>query len=337
MLGTVSDSGQAAAFLPPHVERDVLDRHAGWIVALGFHAALFVLLLNYSIPKRPVEAEPPPIRVVLAEAEEPTPAPSPALEETVALSPPLQAAATEAEEALPEGLEAETHEPPSTEEPAAEASAAIQIVEAPSPPETEPLEPQDDSEAAASAEESAKRREETLARELAEAEATRRAEVETLAEQGSRAIADRLQAAEINLQAKKWLSTTDGLEEGVLRNLDVTDVSPEVADRVLARYGIKVVYMYLDGQASPFSFLNQAATAAGTYYNRAGRGLYQAFTIPQRAIARMVELEAQELRRRQADPARTRILEVLYGIIDTPRGPDLGIKRLEAQPVEPAR
>ncbi len=155
---------------------------------------------------------------------------------------------------------------------------------------------------------------------------------ERTAKEGSAEIAQRLQAASVSQKAKKWLASTDGAKEGVVRSLEISDVGGEVADRVLDRYGIKIMVEYMDGKPKGYSFLNQAQTAGGTYFNRSGQGVFQVFSYSQAAVAKMMQLEVAELQRRGMDPARTRVIEVHYGIVQTTAGYDLGIKKMDAIP-----
>jgi len=155
-----------------------------------------------------------------------------------------------------------------------------------------------------------------------------------VASKGSDEVADRLQAASLAQKGKKWLTNTDGLREGIIRSLDTSDVPPNIAEKVLERYGIKIMMKMMDGNSGGYNFLNQAKTNGGSYFNRVGKGMYQVFSFGQPAVARMMQLEVEELKRRGYDPAKTRVTEVEFGVIQTTGGYDLGVTKIEMLPVE---
>ncbi|MCL5271316.1 MAG: hypothetical protein M1457_12380 [bacterium] len=154
---------------------------------------------------------------------------------------------------------------------------------------------------------------------------------------GSPAIAQRIQLAQADLAARKTLFRSRGAAEGVARGLDTSDVSDAVAQKVLARYGIEIVVAQLDnpGAAAP-GYLNQATMRGGTFVNAHGKGVYKIFTISQAAMGRMMELEQEALRKNGLDPAAVRLTSVLFGIVPTTGGYDLGVKKIETKPVAEA-
>lgn len=334
------------------------ERHGPFILAIAFHAALFALLHNYSISRERIitPPEPEPILISLQPEEEAAPEP-PQVAEAAAAEPqpepeqvppppiPMQPAATVAEQADEKEIAAFTAMPEG--QPVFEPSAATEAAEPEQPPE-EIVEPEPVEEQAEPVEEIIEEMpgdvpidevEEKRQRELAKLQELemRRENLEQLnedvAKSGSQEIADRLTAEAIKLEGKKWQATTEGVENGVIRALDVSSVPADVSERVLKRYGIDIYYKYMDGSSPSYGFLNQARTSSGTYVNRAGRGMYQVFSFGQQAISRMMTLEAAELEKRNLDPASTRIVEITYGIVRTTRGYDLGVTHMETAPV----
>jgi hypothetical protein len=152
--------------------------------------------------------------------------------------------------------------------------------------------------------------------------------------EGSPHVADRIKDAQVKLKAKKWLTTTRGLEEGVIRSITATGAPKSAADEVFARYGIRVGMKYLDGSEGGYGFLNQASTDAGVYVNRPGRGPQLVFSYGSTAVAKMLQLEREALRARGQDPARARVIEVEFGIVKSRAGYDLGVRDISFAPVD---
>lgn len=156
-----------------------------------------------------------------------------------------------------------------------------------------------------------------------------------LTEKGSPEIEERLRLAAVDQSAKKWLRTDDGRREGIVRGLDTSGVPDSVAQGVLGRYGIRIVLKQLDGSARGmgYDYLNEAKAGGDVYYNRVGSGIYKVFSYGQGAIARMMQLETDEIARQGHDPATARVLEVEFGIVAVPGGYDLGVKRIRIEPM----
>lgn len=292
------------------------ERNCGLVVSFTFHFALFFLLYNAS---GPVTIPPPPkpelIHIALFEEES---------------EPPAALAASEFE---PESQIEEPDQTPAEEE-------ADPLTPAPTDPlgepiEQEALEPEPESEPQESEPEPEEQAEQDSFKQFLEQQRKSiQAENKERMENGSDAIADRLQMASIKLQSQRWLETSRGVDEGMIRKLDTKDVPPEIADRVLARYGIRITYRYINGAPSKYDFLNQASTSEGTFYNRGGKGYYQVFSFGPVAVSKMMRLVTEEMKRQGRPPSRTRVIEVVYGIIETPGRYDLGIKHIELAPVE---
>lgn len=294
---------------------------------MAFHIALFAILYVQEAPSaimRAIESLPQPIRIELG-----APPPPQALSEPVAgersensVAPPVDQ--REFREEAPTVTEIDQQPAPLTFVPAI-ATRSPEISEAP-----EPIDAEQSHEAETMAlvlDEIAKKRLQRQRKELSELN-------QQNAQRGSELVEERLRLARVDLKAKQWLDSSDGAQEGVIRTLTTVDVPPEVAERVFARYGIEILYKYLDGDGNAQGFLNRANTPGGTYYNRVARGHYQVFSFSQGAVARMVQLETQEILDRGLTPGRTRVLEVEYGVVSTPRGYDLGVKHMSVAPME---
>lgn len=337
------------------------ERWGGWIISLSLHVALFALLLNLNVRRPsdpPAGGEPPPVRIVFNDPEPPpTPLPPPdqslrSLSESVRRT---SSGAAESEEPESrrradaesrkrgESPDAPPEGNPDSEDPSADANAdTIQMMPEPEavPAETDPIERNFTDPLPELTDPSAdpvrnvelRRREEELLRDLQQR--SRRGELTPRGSDGERReeIAMRLKEIEIDQNAKRWLTTTEGQTEGVIRSLDTMGVPQSLAEEVLGTYGIRIYMDVMDGRGSTLKFLNEARTSEGTYLNDVGRGMYQIFSIPQSAVARMMRMELRELARRGMDPARTRVLEVEYGIIRVPDGYDLGITKFNAVP-----
>lgn len=150
----------------------------------------------------------------------------------------------------------------------------------------------------------------------------------------SRAVAKRMEMARAKVVANDTLFSSQGLDKGVLREIDISDVAPKVAEKVLDRYGIRIVIVQMnDAHPARITFLNSARTPQGHFMRRRGRGLYQAFQYGFPAVSRMLQLEEQELIDREYDPRRSRVVRVVFGVVPTTEGYDLGIKHFEAEHV----
>lgn len=313
------------------------ERHAGTIVSLAVHIALFVILSNTTV-QRSINASPrpEPIRI---EFDRPTPE-EPEVEQEIEAppEPPAydRAASTRAElqseevsePATPSAVEVASLEPadPVLEfEPAAATFAEKDSQAATDSPASEDGTVVAPPETALSAE---------MRKYLDEQREKVKRLNEKVARQGSGDVARRLSLARIKIEGQKWLDTTEGATEGVMRSMTTLGVPPSAADDVCARYGIRIILAQVDASDVTGGFLNRAETASGTYYNRVGKGQYQVFSFSERALARMVRIEREELEKRGHDPRNTRVLEVEYGIVRTPGGYDLGIKKFRVAPIQ---
>lgn len=180
-------------------------------------------------------------------------------------------------------------------------------------------------------------RERELAK-LAEIQQRRKGLVEAneeLGKKGSGQVGERLTEEAAKLGTKRALASTRGVANGPARGLDTTGVPQDVAEKVLSRYGIQIFYKDVSGEKTEYGFLNEARTSAGTFYNRAGHGVFQVISFGQIALSRMMQLEDDEMRKRGLDPAVTRVVEISYGIVATTKGYDLGVIKMEVAAIVP--
>lgn len=356
--------------IPADPAQSGAERYAGFVISVAFHVSFFALLYTQTQPRVAHSSpEETPIRVALKDlpplvrAEEaqvaaveatpeptpeatPEPTPEPQAVADAAPPPPpppasLFAAATAAERLLEQEQEAagpveEQGEENGTGQAAASAapdagqSAAETAIETANPIPAQATTGDAPAETLA---------EGGLEAELNETKARLSEANRTIARKGSDHVAERIKAAEVQLQGKKWLTETKGVKEGVIRSINTDDVPQPVAQQVLARYGIRIGMADLRPGAGSggYGFLNQARTQEGTFMNRVGGGKAEVFSYGPAAIARMMQLEEDGLRKRGFDPARTRVIEIEYGIVNTTNGYDLGVKKLETAPVPPAQ
>lgn len=157
---------------------------------------------------------------------------------------------------------------------------------------------------------------------------------EVFGDSGSDAVALQIRLARADLIAQQTLFSSSGVDEGVLRTLEIRDVPRDVAEQVLEQYGIRTIVAHVDKPASELSYLNQASTHQGTFVSAAGRGVYEVFTIGGAAMARMAQLEEAAIAERGLDPKASRVESVVFGIVNTTEGWDLGVKRIEVKPVK---
>lgn len=156
---------------------------------------------------------------------------------------------------------------------------------------------------------------------------------------GSKAVAGRIGQAMVVLKAqsslygKKDLFSARGAAEGVTRELDISGVSQSEAQKVLDRYGIKILMTRVNSPGSDMVFLNKAKTNEGQFVSGFGAGIYRVFRYPASAVGRMMQLEEDALHDNGFDPARSRVVRVIFGVVSTPQGYELGVKKIEAQPV----
>jgi len=125
-----------------------------------------------------------------------------------------------------------------------------------------------------------------------------------------------------------------GSDRGTVRELDIAHYPREMQARFLVRYDIKIQTKMVEGNPRQ-SYVNAVVTDRGTYLNSGGRGIYEVMTLSKKVLARMAELEEEELRKRKLDPLRSRVIEVVFGLREGDNGQvDLVVSRFRAEAIE---
>lgn len=132
-------------------------------------------------------------------------------------------------------------------------------------------------------------------------------------------------------EVNNYQYTADGAKDGVYRTLDMTGFSQEIIDSVMKQLDIKIENRYIKANQTGQSFLNSAKTSKQTYMNTEdGGGMYEVFLLSNKALAKMVNLEQEEIIKKGFKPNNTKINAVVFGIVQTEIGYDLGIKKFDA-------
>jgi hypothetical protein len=342
------------------------EKHGGWVLAICLHVMAFAALASWQEPARSLFKQEPPRRAIVVHLESPDPAPSrfaalatgdpnrsrpakPAGAMAAVVAPdageqakPAQATLVPDDRPAAQGV---------AEAKAADAKPARRVAarppkEAPAPPKIATDAKGQDRTPASQAERAT--RDETAA--LSALERRYPGILEQLdrdgkatqgngqgqADQGSVAVQRRLGAAQADLVAKRTLYRAPTLSAGVDRSIDLSDIDLNKAQTVLGRYGIKIMVFQADRDMPEARFnnrgyLNSAVTRTGVFtqsdYIR--RGNYQMFTFGAIAEKRMAQLEEEALAQKKLDPARTRVTRVVFGVVPTMGGLDLGIRSIE--------
>lgn len=123
---------------------------------------------------------------------------------------------------------------------------------------------------------------------------------------------------------------TQGSASGALRTLDFKGFPQDVIDEIMKRYDIRIEQKYVGPNTNP-SFLSYAETQGGVYLNSQGPGYFEVFVLSREAMAKMSQLEMHELQKRNLDPEHTTVVRVVFGILRTNEGHDLGIIDFECR------
>jgi hypothetical protein len=118
---------------------------------------------------------------------------------------------------------------------------------------------------------------------------------------------------------------------GTIRELDLAGFPENVRQDVMQRYRLRVTQKYVSGKSRQ-SFLSSAATDTSDRYFAAPDpppGVYEVFELSRDSVAAMSRLEESELKRRGLPVDRTRVKRVVFGIVETGRTFDLGVKAFE--------
>jgi len=124
-----------------------------------------------------------------------------------------------------------------------------------------------------------------------------------------------------------------GSDRGTVREIDLTRYPKSVQERFMTRYRIKIQTRFVQG-GSRQSYVNAVTTDDGTYLNSGGSGYYQVMTLSKEVLARMAQLEEQELIKRNLNPERSLVREVVFGLReDGNRQVDIYVARFRAEPI----
>ena len=278
------------------------DRWGGLLVAFAFHVALFSFLLTrYIVPPESLrEPALQKISLMLAPPQEPTllasTSPAPELSPAVETTPDI----------------ADTQI--STEAPATEPEPAEQASSPPPPPATSVQRLLSDE---------VRRELERDRQELAMMRKDLNKE-QTL-------MHGQIVKESIATEGRKFKIRTTGDPTGVLRTLELTDYPQPAVDHVLGKYDIRIVRKFVRDQNSRYTYLNTAETREGLFRSQRGMGFYNVFSLTPKAIAKMSQLETEEILRRGYDPNRTRVIQVRFGIVKTGNEYDLGIIEMKVE------
>ncbi|MCX8035956.1 MAG: hypothetical protein N3D11_02655 [Candidatus Sumerlaeia bacterium] len=321
----------------------LIEKHSPLALSLLFHAALLLALLRtWSEPPTPAPRMPPLfIHVVRPEPPlEPAPHQENAAQPETAQTNPLPSkpALSQPQRTSPEAVEDE--------------KAEAAVVLNPAPPDPVPIPPQPETEKPPeppapqppsatptpppTSQQIAPLPEPPISPEMLE---QFRASVEkTEAEQEAQKSRIMAQVATITNSAEaggvKRPYTSAGSERGTVREIDMARYPKSMQERFMARYKIKIQSRLVkDGGRS--SYVNAVTTDRGTYLNSGGTGYYEVMTLSGEVLARMAQLEEAELRKRNLNPTRALVREIVFGLREEPNGQvDLYVTRFRADPIE---
>ncbi|MCX7011747.1 MAG: hypothetical protein NTW86_04140, partial [Candidatus Sumerlaeota bacterium] len=143
-----------------------------------------------------------------------------------------------------------------------------------------------------------------------------------------------IQGEEVKMKGKKILDPTAGVEVGAIREFDLRGPQNVVQD-ILARYQMRTVTRYVSEAQVAVKYLNQAETNRGTYRSTDRPGLYEVFEIGPAGSAKMKQLEMDTLKIRGFNPRTDRLVKIVFGIVLTDKGYDLGVLDLQAEKMNP--
>ncbi len=126
---------------------------------------------------------------------------------------------------------------------------------------------------------------------------------------------------------------TAGAARGPMRTIDFKGHPDHVVQDIMKRYDIKIVQKFVDANPQT-GFLAYAETDDGVYLNRQGSGYYEVFVLSMTALAKMSQLEHEELVKQGYNLNQTTVEKAVFGIIEEEGEHDLGILEFEARPIE---
>ena len=146
-----------------------------------------------------------------------------------------------------------------------------------------------------------------------------------------------VQDVQLRSAARQASFASSGSATGVVRELELQGVHPELLRRVLLRNGIEIVHRYVGPDTQNVSPFNAATTDQGTYTARdvVEPGIYEVIQSSERAMRRLAELELEYMRRHRLNPARIKLEHVKYGVVRVGESGhwDLGIVNIQYQEI----
>lgn len=134
--------------------------------------------------------------------------------------------------------------------------------------------------------------------------------------------------------AKDYSYTTRGTEKGVVRTLDLKGYPKEIVDDIMKKYNIRIERRFINTKPKEPVFLNSAQTEGNVYLSNEETGrVFEVFILSNEALAKMVILEEEELKKRGYNSDKTMINSVVFGIVRINDEYDLGIKQFDAQQI----
>jgi hypothetical protein len=137
--------------------------------------------------------------------------------------------------------------------------------------------------------------------------------------------------AKKTMEAPKSLFSGRGASEGAIREIDLGGTPGEKAKEVLDRYGIKMLVATADGAQG--AGLQAKSAGEGQFVTKFGSGTVGVFRFSSIAAGRMGQLEDEAFRAGGEDPEKTRIVRVVFGIVNTKNGYDLGVVDMRTEPL----
>lgn len=163
-----------------------------------------------------------------------------------------------------------------------------------------------------------------------------RVEMESL-ERNAKFIREEKQKLSMKIQRQKLLANaykyhvaSEGAETGAVRAIDFTGWPKDVMDQVMNRYGITITRKFMAANQS-LPFLNAAQVDGATYTYQSGPGKYEVFSLGKTAISELALLEAEAIVEKGFNPEKTRVIEIVFGIVKVENGYDLGVVKLVAE------
>lgn len=138
---------------------------------------------------------------------------------------------------------------------------------------------------------------------------------------------------QVSSAAKDFIANSDGGSAGAIRLLNLEGYTTAEVMPVLQRYGFTYERRHITPSAGR-SFLNAAVTDQGVYTNQQAEGVYDVLVHSSKSISIMTTREVEALARKGYDPARSRVIKVVFGIVRRENGQlDLDVTDLTAEQI----